>query len=187
MRCGFSRPQIPLAAAPTSLHIEPLPPANMGLPGNAAALTGQKYHLKLYHLHTGECFDVVYRIGDTYLPAALGRSSTTSSATTRTDDESHYDPKEFDLLYNLLTRLGTGRTPSSTSSAATAPPRATNTSAPAAPTPASPRTRSTPWPRAIDIRHPGRRHSARFATPRSACTKRRRRLLSHQHNSSTLT
>src|ERR1700759_242160 len=34
----------------------------MGSPGNAVALTGQKYHLKLYPLHTGESLDVVYRI-----------------------------------------------------------------------------------------------------------------------------
>jgi len=77
----------------------------MGSPGNAVALTGQKYHLKLYHLHTGESLDVVYRIGNTYLPAAMDKLNY-FLRDHRTDDESHYDPKEFDLLHNLLTRLG---------------------------------------------------------------------------------
>jgi len=77
----------------------------MGSPGNAAVVTGQKYHLKLYHLHTGESLDVVYRIGDTYLPAAMDKLNY-FLRDHRTDDESHYDPREFDLLHNLLTRLG---------------------------------------------------------------------------------
>lgn len=28
----------------------------------------EEYRLRLYHLHTGEHIDVVYRIGDRYLP-----------------------------------------------------------------------------------------------------------------------
>lgn len=77
----------------------------MGSPGSAATLTGQKYHLKLYHLHTGESLDIVYRIGDTYLPAAMEKLNY-FLRDHRTEDESHYDPREFDLLHNLLTRLG---------------------------------------------------------------------------------
>ena len=30
--------------------------------------SAQRYSLHLHHLHTGEDLDVVYRIGDTYLP-----------------------------------------------------------------------------------------------------------------------
>ena len=71
----------------------------------ASALTGQKYHLKLYHLHTGESLDVVYRIGNTYLPAAMDKLNY-FLRDHRTEDQSHYDPREFDLLHNLLTRLG---------------------------------------------------------------------------------
>jgi len=82
-----------------------LTPGEVGTPNNAVALTGQKYHLKLYHLHTGESLDVVYRIGDTYLPAALDKLNY-FLRDHRTEDESHYDPREFDLLHNLLTRLG---------------------------------------------------------------------------------
>jgi len=82
-----------------------LTPGEMGSPGNAATLTGQKYHLKLYHLHTGESLDVVYRIGDTYLPAALAKLNYLLRDD-RNDDQSRYDPREFDLLHNLLARLG---------------------------------------------------------------------------------
>jgi len=78
-----------------------------GAMGSAARtpLTGQKYSLKLYHLHTGESLNVVYRIGNTYLPAAMEKLNY-FLRDHRTQDESHYDPKEFDLLHNLLARLG---------------------------------------------------------------------------------
>jgi len=81
-----------------------LTPGEMGTL-DSHLLTGQQYHLKLYHLHTGESLDVVYRIGDTYLPAAMEKLNY-FLRDHRTQDESHYDPKEFDLLHNLLTRLG---------------------------------------------------------------------------------
>ncbi|HEY5331845.1 MAG TPA: YcbK family protein [Acidobacteriaceae bacterium] len=82
-----------------------LAPGEIGSAVTASALTGQKYHLKLYHLHTGESVDVVYRIGDTYLPAALAKLNYLLRDD-RNDDQSHYDPREFDLLHNLLSRLG---------------------------------------------------------------------------------
>jgi len=74
-------------------------------PTAAVAPTGQKYELKLYHLHTGESLDVVYRIGDTYIPAAMDKLNH-FLRDHRTQDQSHYDPKEFDLLHSLMARLG---------------------------------------------------------------------------------
>jgi len=71
----------------------------------ASAPTGQKYELKLYHLHTGESLDVVYRIGDTYIPAAMDQLNH-FLRDHRTEDVSHYDPKEFDLLHELMAKLG---------------------------------------------------------------------------------
>jgi uncharacterized protein YcbK (DUF882 family) len=65
---------------------------------------GQRYELKLYHLHTGERLDIVYRIGDTYIPSALEQLNH-FLRDHRTQDVSDYDPSEFDLLHNLLTRL----------------------------------------------------------------------------------
>ena len=38
-----------------------------------ATSPGQPYRLKLYHTHTGERLDIVYRSGDSYIPEALSR------------------------------------------------------------------------------------------------------------------
>ena len=64
-----------------------------------------QYHLRLHHLHTGEDIDVVYRIGDTYLPGALQQLDH-FLRDHRTQDVSSYDPKEFDVLHALMTLLG---------------------------------------------------------------------------------
>jgi uncharacterized protein YcbK (DUF882 family) len=63
------------------------------------------YRLRLYHLHTGERLDVVYRVGDRYLPdrvAELNRFLRDH----RTGDVKEYDVREFDLLHDLLSKLG---------------------------------------------------------------------------------
>jgi len=65
----------------------------------------QRYELRLHHLHTGEDIDIVYRIGDTYIPAALDRLNH-FLRDHRTQDVSSYDPKEFDLLHTLMASLG---------------------------------------------------------------------------------
>jgi uncharacterized protein YcbK (DUF882 family) len=77
------------------------------LPVDEAALPedGAKYELKLHHLHSGETIDVVYRIGDTYVPGAMDKLDY-FLRDSRTQDEKAYDPKEFDLLHNLMARLG---------------------------------------------------------------------------------
>ena len=63
------------------------------------------YRLHLYHLHTGEHIDVVYRIGDHYLPDAVARLDH-FLRDHRTGDVKDYDLKEFDLLHDLIARLG---------------------------------------------------------------------------------
>jgi uncharacterized protein YcbK (DUF882 family) len=73
--------------------------------GEDFTLIGQQYRLNLHHLHTGESLSVVYRVGNTYIPAAMEQLNH-FLRDHRTEDESHYDPKEFDLLHNLMTRLG---------------------------------------------------------------------------------
>jgi uncharacterized protein YcbK (DUF882 family) len=65
----------------------------------------QQYHLRMHHLHTGEDIDVVYRIGDTYIPAALDRLNH-FLRDHRTQDVSSYDPKEFDVLHSIMASLG---------------------------------------------------------------------------------
>lgn len=71
----------------------------------AAPLSGKQYMLHLYHLHTGESLDIVYRIGNTYIPSALEELNR-FLRDHRTEDVKDYDPREFDLLHNLLARLG---------------------------------------------------------------------------------
>lgn len=65
----------------------------------------QQYRLHLYHLHTGEQIDVVYRIGNEYIPSALDRLNH-FLRDHRTGDVSSYDPREFDTLHALMARLG---------------------------------------------------------------------------------
>jgi len=73
--------------------------------GDELSLAGQEYRLNLHHLHTGESLSVVYRVGDTYIPSAMAQLNH-FLRDHRTQDESHYDPREFDLLHNVLARLG---------------------------------------------------------------------------------
>jgi uncharacterized protein YcbK (DUF882 family) len=70
-----------------------------------APVNPEQYRLRLYHLHTGERIDVVYRIGDRYLPDAVAQLDR-FLRDHRTGDEKDYDPKEFDLLHDLMARLG---------------------------------------------------------------------------------
>jgi uncharacterized protein YcbK (DUF882 family) len=65
----------------------------------------QRFELRMHHLHTGEDIDIVYRIGDTYIPEALDRLNH-FLRDHRTQDVSHYDPREFDLLHMLMASLG---------------------------------------------------------------------------------
>lgn len=65
----------------------------------------QQYRLRLYHLHTGESLDVVYRIGDHYVPEALEKLDR-FLRDHRTGTVSNYDPREFDLLHSLMMKLG---------------------------------------------------------------------------------
>ncbi len=81
-----------------------LTPGIMPAAESALPTEGQRYTLKLYHLHTGESLNIVYRIGDTYIPSALEQLNH-FLRDHRTEDVSSYDPSEFDLLHNLLTRL----------------------------------------------------------------------------------
>lgn len=71
-------------------------------PGSAAA---REYRLRFYHTHTGERLDVVYRRGDQYIPEALLQLDH-YLRDHRTGDVHHFDPRLFDLLYDLTASLG---------------------------------------------------------------------------------
>ncbi len=70
-----------------------------------SAGVAQKFMLHLHHLHTGESIDVVYKVGDTYVPEAIEKLNY-FLRDHRTNDVSQYDPKEFDLLHSVMTKLG---------------------------------------------------------------------------------
>lgn len=72
---------------------------------DADASANEVYRLHMFHTHTGESIDVVYRIGDHYLPEGIARLNH-FLRDHRTQTESHYDPKEFDLLHSLMAKLG---------------------------------------------------------------------------------
>lgn len=78
---------------------------NPGIVSGAMTGLGQRYALHLHHLHTGESLDVVYRVGDIYLPDAMEKLNL-FLRDHRTQAEADYDPKEFDLLHAVMARLG---------------------------------------------------------------------------------
>ena len=65
----------------------------------------REYSLRFYHTHTGERLDVVYRRGDHYIPEALAELDH-YLRDHRTGDVRHFDPRLFDLLYDLTATLG---------------------------------------------------------------------------------
>lgn len=72
---------------------------------NVPAGDGTVYRLRMYHTHTQERIDIVYRIGANYLPAALDKLNY-FLRDHRTGDVRPYDPSEFDLLHDLLSSVG---------------------------------------------------------------------------------
>jgi uncharacterized protein YcbK (DUF882 family) len=72
--------------------------------GQAAPDAPHEYRLHFYHTHTNERIDIVYRRGSEYLPEALTkldhylRDSVTGVV-------HHFDPRLFDLLYDLTSAV----------------------------------------------------------------------------------
>lgn len=92
-----------LAASPVAA---PVAAANV----NAAAAapthdTIDVHRLRLFHTHTAESIDVVYREGDHYVPEAMDQLDY-FLRDHRTGDVHHFDPRLFDLLSDLTAELG---------------------------------------------------------------------------------
>lgn len=96
----FLKKSIVAGAAIFALVTGTLIAANVNAPANR-----EQYRLRLYHLHTGEHIDVVYRVGNRYLPDAVAQLDH-FLRDHRTGDVKDYDVKEFDLLHDLMNRLG---------------------------------------------------------------------------------
>ena len=67
--------------------------------------SGSVYRLHVFHTHTGERLDIVYRHGDAYDPEALAELDH-FLRDHRTGDIHEYDPRVFDLLHDLTVELG---------------------------------------------------------------------------------
>ena len=74
-------------------------------PAAPIAAASAEHHLRLYHTHTGERIDIVYRRGDTYLPEAEAQLDN-FLRDHRTGEVKHYDPHVFDILSDLAAALG---------------------------------------------------------------------------------
>jgi uncharacterized protein YcbK (DUF882 family) len=73
-------------------------------PGRASNPSAREYRLCFYHTHTNERLDIVYRRGETYLPEALAKLDH-YLRDHRTGEVHHFDPRLFDLLYDLTASL----------------------------------------------------------------------------------
>jgi uncharacterized protein YcbK (DUF882 family) len=83
--------------------------ASFAVPGRAATAPSttspQEHRLRLYHTHTGESLDIVYRLGDNYVPDAIAKLDY-FLRDHRTGEIHHYDPKVFDILEQLTLAVG---------------------------------------------------------------------------------
>jgi uncharacterized protein YcbK (DUF882 family) len=71
----------------------------------SATPAAREYRLRFYHTHTRERLNIVYRRGDQYIPEALNELDH-YLRDHRTGDVRHFDPRLFDLLYDLTGSLG---------------------------------------------------------------------------------
>jgi uncharacterized protein YcbK (DUF882 family) len=71
----------------------------------AESTSSQEHHLRLYHTHTGEHIDIVYRRGEVYLPEAEAQLDH-FLRDHRTGDVKHYDPRVFDILSDVAAAVG---------------------------------------------------------------------------------
>jgi uncharacterized protein YcbK (DUF882 family) len=75
--------------------------AALASPIGPDAAANRQYRLRFFQIHTGEKLDVVYRKGNSYVPEALVELDHLLRDY-RNGEVHHYDPRLFDLLYELL-------------------------------------------------------------------------------------
>jgi len=78
--------------------------AGSAVPGRAEA-SGDEHRLRLYHTHTLEHIDIVYRRGTAYVSDGLSKLDA-FLRDHRTGDVHHFDPHLFDLLSDLIAASG---------------------------------------------------------------------------------
>jgi uncharacterized protein YcbK (DUF882 family) len=75
------------------------------IPASTTISPERESHLRLFHTHTGERLDVVYRRGDAYLSDALSKLDH-FLRDHRTGEIHHFSPRLFDLLSDLTEAVG---------------------------------------------------------------------------------
>ena len=100
-------PQPPTADNPAAQASDPdfRAALSSAVPIEPAAYATEPYRLRLHNLHTLEDIDITYRVGDNYQPEAVARLNY-FLRDHNTQDVISYDPREFDLLHDILRRLG---------------------------------------------------------------------------------
>jgi uncharacterized protein YcbK (DUF882 family) len=100
------------AAISACLLTSPASPASPGadlpddvLASKTRAAQPRERHLRLYHAHTGDRIDVVYRRGDAYVAEGL-RALEDYLKDFRTGDARSFDPRLFDVLADLAESAG---------------------------------------------------------------------------------
>jgi len=69
------------------------------------ASSSEDRRLRLYHTHTGEHIDIVFRHGDKYVPDAAAKLDR-FLRDHRTGDVQQYDPRLYDILWDLANSVG---------------------------------------------------------------------------------
>lgn len=80
----------------------------VGAPGASAQAAPQlplEHRLHLFHIHTGERLDIVFRRGDAYVPAAIAKLDY-FLRDHRTGEVRHFDPRIYDILEELTYAVG---------------------------------------------------------------------------------
>jgi uncharacterized protein YcbK (DUF882 family) len=74
-------------------------------PQESRAQDNQNHLLRLYNTHTGERMEIAYRRGEQYVPGALAKLDY-FLRDHRTGDIRHFDPRLYDILYDLTVSIG---------------------------------------------------------------------------------
>ena len=101
MRCAIIKSGIRFVLAGIAVFL--LSPS-FGHGATAPVPSTPEYRLRFYHTHTRERLDIVYRRGDAYIPEALDQLDH-YLRDHRTGDVKHFDPRLFDLLFDLTSSL----------------------------------------------------------------------------------
>ncbi len=74
-------------------------------PQESRAHDNQDHLLRLYNTHTGERMEIAYLRGEQYVPGALAKLDY-FLRDHRTGDIRHFDPRLYDILYDLTLSIG---------------------------------------------------------------------------------